>query len=46
MTINFQEISKATAGELRRVADWVESRTEQQSERIARRNDVKTRGED
>jgi hypothetical protein len=46
MVINFQEISQATgAGKLCTVADWVESRMEQESERIAHRNDLKTRGD-
>jgi hypothetical protein len=46
MAINFQEISQATAGELCRLADWVKSRMEQESERIAHQNDEKTRGDE
>jgi hypothetical protein len=46
MTINFQEISHATAGKLRWVADWVVSRrAAQQSKSITQRNNEKTIGD-
>jgi hypothetical protein len=45
MAINYEEISQVTVSKLCQVADWMESRTAQQSKNIARRNNnEKTRG--
>jgi hypothetical protein len=45
MAINHEDISQSTVSELHQVADWMESRTAQQSGNIIRRNDKKTRGD-
>jgi hypothetical protein len=46
MAINFEEINQATSNELRRIAEWVEDRTAQESESIERRDNQKTRGDE
>jgi hypothetical protein len=46
MAINFQEISQSASSELRRVAQWIESRTAQETENIKQKNDEKTGGDE
>jgi hypothetical protein len=46
MAINHKDVIQLTVSKLRQVADWMENRTAQQSENIARRNDEKMRGDE